>query len=149
MVFSGSRELALHPSIHVSRLSSPYRTAPFDMESEHAFINAALSGWTSLMPEALLEVLQSIEQAAGRVRSPEQPGYIDRTLDLDILLFGDQVIETEVLTVPHKEMNKRGFVLVPLAEIAPWAIHAVTGLSIREQLARLTINQGDIEQLQW
>lgn len=136
------------PSIQLQALSSPYRTAPYDMDSAHTFINAALTGWTELDPEALLHILQKVEYASGRRRSPGH-GYQDRTLDIDILLYDQSIIKTKHLRVPHPEMLKRGFVLVPLTEIAPQTVHPQTGITMENYLAALSIIPGEIERLQW
>jgi len=137
-----------HPSIQPQDLSSPYRTAPFDMDSKHTFINAALTGWTALNPEELLQALQEIEYASGRTRRPGH-GYQDRTLDIDILFYDQSIIKTERLSVPHPEMVKRGFVLVPLAEITPQTVHPQTGVTVKKYLEALAITPGEIERLQW
>ena len=95
--------------------SSLYRTAPVD-SSGPDYVNAVVAVRTQLQPEALLAALQALEAAAGRERPWRNA---PRTLDLDILLYGDERIATESLTVPHPRMLDRAFVLVPLAEIAP------------------------------
>ncbi|MCF6188780.1 MAG: 2-amino-4-hydroxy-6-hydroxymethyldihydropteridine diphosphokinase [Desulfobulbaceae bacterium] len=109
--------------INLQALSAPYRTEPVDMESEHWFINAAGLLTTALSPEALLDQLLRVEQEFGRRRDPHNSGYQDRTLDLDVLLYGDLRIGTSRLQIPHPEMHKRLFVLVPLADLAPNRLH--------------------------
>ncbi|MDY0961667.1 MULTISPECIES: 2-amino-4-hydroxy-6-hydroxymethyldihydropteridine diphosphokinase [Massilia] len=95
--------------------SSLYRTAPIDSSGDD-YINAVACIDTSLAPHDLLAALQAIEQAHGR----ERPYYnAPRTLDLDLLLYGDEVIASPTLTVPHPRMHERAFVLQPLLEIAP------------------------------
>ncbi len=98
--------------VGVSRL---YLSDPVGPEQPD-YCNAAVAIDTALAPEALLDTLQGIEQAHGRVRSIR---WGARTLDLDIALYGDQTIATERLIVPHKELCRRNFVLCPLADLAP------------------------------
>ncbi|MBK5098559.1 MAG: 2-amino-4-hydroxy-6-hydroxymethyldihydropteridine diphosphokinase, partial [Gemmatimonadetes bacterium] len=90
------------------------------------FFNACCTGRTRLTPHQFLSQLQDAEQAAGRDRTG--PWYGPRTLDLDLLLYGDEVIEDSDLVVPHPRLRERGFVLVPLAEIAAdWLVPASRG----------------------
>lgn len=105
------------PQTAVVAVSSFYRTPPLGPQDQPDYLNAAVALETSLTPEALLDNTQRIELQQGRVRKAERWG--PRTLDLDIMLFGNQVIATERLTVPHYDMHNRGFMLWPLAEIAP------------------------------
>ena len=111
------------PGTTLTQQSSPYRTAPVD-SSGPDYINAVVEIATILTAPALLGALQAIEQAAGRERPYRNA---PRTLDLDILLYGQASISSPALTIPHPCMYERAFVLVPLAEIAP-------GLVAREQL---------------
>ncbi|MFH8133442.1 2-amino-4-hydroxy-6-hydroxymethyldihydropteridine diphosphokinase [Pantoea osteomyelitidis] len=97
--------------------SSFYRTPPYGPPDQPDYLNAVVALETRLAPESLLDHTQRIELAHGRVRKAERWG--PRTLDLDILLFGDDVIDTPRLTVPHYDMHNRAFMLVPLLEIAP------------------------------
>ncbi|MBQ5961445.1 2-amino-4-hydroxy-6-hydroxymethyldihydropteridine diphosphokinase [Massilia sp. ZL223] len=95
--------------------SSLYRTAPIDSSGDD-YVNAVASIDTTLAPQALLEALQEIELAHGRERPHRNA---PRTLDLDLLLYGDETIATGTLSVPHPRMHERAFVLAPLLEIAP------------------------------
>ncbi|WP_130834049.1 2-amino-4-hydroxy-6-hydroxymethyldihydropteridine diphosphokinase [[Erwinia] mediterraneensis] len=97
--------------------SSFYRTPPYGPPDQPDYLNAVVALHTDLAPEQLLDHTQRIELAHGRVRKAERWG--PRTLDLDILLFGDAVINTPRLTIPHYDMHNRAFMLVPLQEIAP------------------------------
>ena len=103
------------PQSRLVARSSLYRTAPVDAGGPD-FINAVVALDTDLAPHALLAKLQAIETAAGRERPYRNA---PRTLDLDLLMHGDRVLDTPTLTLPHPRMQQRAFVLVPLAEIAP------------------------------
>ena len=115
--------------------SSIYETAPWGVDpGQPDYLNQVVSLATPLPPADLLEVLLTIELGLGRVRTT--PGG-PRLIDLDLLLYGDQVIDEPGLTLPHPRMCERAFVLAPLAEIAPDVTHPVNGLSIRALNARL------------
>lgn len=105
------------PESCILAVSSFYRTPPLGPQDQPDYLNAAVALETALVPEELLNHTQRIELQQGRVRKAERWG--PRTLDLDIMLFGNQVINTERLTVPHYDMKNRGFMLWPLFEIAP------------------------------
>ena len=105
------------PQSRIVALSSFYRTPPLGPQDQPDYLNAAVALETALAPEVLLDHTQRIELQQGRVRKAERWG--PRTLDLDIMLFGNAVINTERLTVPHYDMKNRGFMLWPLFEIAP------------------------------
>lgn len=108
------------PQTTLQKASSLYRTAPVDSDGPD-YINAVVQVETALPPLQLLQALQAIEQAAGRQRPYRNA---PRTLDLDLLLYGDQEIHAATLTVPHPRMHQRAFVLVPLAEVAPQRVPA-------------------------
>ena len=108
------------PHTRVTGRSSLYKTRPVDAEGPD-FINAVAQLQTGLSPLDLLHALQLLEQAAGRVRSHRNA---PRTLDLDLLLHGAAQLQTDELTLPHPRMRERGFVLLPLAEIAPLQVTA-------------------------
>jgi 2-amino-4-hydroxy-6-hydroxymethyldihydropteridine diphosphokinase len=107
-------------------------TAPLGgPEGQGPFLNAAVVVETSLEPMALLEVLQEIERRLGRTRTGRWEG---RTIDLDLLLFGNRVVANARLHVPHLRLRRRRFVLEPLATVAPEAIDPITGRTVRELL---------------
>jgi 2-amino-4-hydroxy-6-hydroxymethyldihydropteridine diphosphokinase len=113
----------------VLAVSSYYETEPMEVARQPWFLNCALALETELMPRQLLAAVLEIEQAMGRRRTqPKGP----RTIDIDILLFGNSKVETEGLVIPHPRMAERRFVLEPLAEIAPEARHPVLKRTIRE-----------------
>lgn len=105
------------PNSQVTKISSLYFSRPMGPQDQPDYMNAVLAIETQLTPIELLEQLQKIEYKAGRVRKDNRWGA--RILDLDILLFGDNVIDSERLTIPHYGMKLREFVLLPLQEIAP------------------------------
>jgi 2-amino-4-hydroxy-6-hydroxymethyldihydropteridine diphosphokinase len=124
------------PSIHILRASSLYRTKPVGVTEQDWFINGALLCETSLEPQALLELLHELENEFGRVRAQR---WGPRTLDLDILFYGDLQLDLPGLKLPHPRMHERLFVLAPLAEIEPDWVHPGLGLSVREMLDRVLL----------
>ena len=108
--------LANLPDSRIVHCSSLYRTAPVGITEQPEFVNAVAQLETDLAPESLLDALLEIEQRFGRIRA-ERNG--PRTLDLDLLLYGDQFVSLPRLTLPHPRLHLRAFVLQPLAEIAP------------------------------
>ncbi|MGX9740124.1 2-amino-4-hydroxy-6-hydroxymethyldihydropteridine diphosphokinase [Pseudocitrobacter corydidari] len=126
------------PQSRIVALSSFYRTPPLGPQDQPDYLNAAVALETSLAPEALLDHTQRIELQQGRVRKAERWG--PRTLDLDIMLFGDAVIHTERLTVPHYDMKNRGFMLWPLFEIAPESVFP-DGETLKNRLTVLNAPQ--------
>ena len=119
-VLDAITRIAELPHTSVMRESSLYRTAPIESSGPH-YINAVVEISTTLTAPELLAGLQAIEAEAGRQRPYRNA---PRTLDLDLLLYGDSRIDTADLQVPHPRMNERAFVLVPLAEIAPDLVSA-------------------------
>lgn len=114
------------------RRSSWYETEPVGAPPQEWFVNVAVEADTALRPRALLRALQAIESELGRSRPyPNAP----RTVDLDILLYGAEVVAEPDLVIPHPRMTVRRFVLEPLAEIAPHAVHPVERRTIAELLA--------------
>ena len=122
------------PTCTVEKVSSYLVTEPYGVTDQPEFLNACLKLRTLLYPEELLKELNRIEKEAGRERIIH---WGPRTLDLDILLYDDIVLEEDDLCIPHVEMHKRSFVLEPLAEIAPYKRHPVYGKTVREMLEKI------------
>jgi 2-amino-4-hydroxy-6-hydroxymethyldihydropteridine diphosphokinase len=112
--------------------SSIYETEPWGFESENQFLNMAVEVKTKLKPSGLLGRLLMIESLLGRLR--EGKIYASRIIDLDILLYNDQIIETKALVIPHPRMHERKFVLAPLCEIAPEVVHPKLGKDMKSLL---------------
>jgi len=128
--------LRAHPQIAVTAVSSFLETEPVGgPPGQGKFLNAAAKIETDLSPAALLEGLKRIERAIGRTPGPR---WGPREIDLDILLYGEEILETGTLVIPHPRLRERRFVLAPLAEIAPEARDPVTGLSVRALLEKMS-----------
>lgn len=112
--------------------SSIYQTAAWGLQEQAAFLNQVVAIETALDAESLLTELLSIEKTIGRKRDAR---YGPRTIDLDILLFDEDVINTPSLTIPHPELQNRRFVLVPLAEVARFYLHPVLMKTVQQLLA--------------
>lgn len=116
-ILSALRDLDAITGMHLVRASSLYRSAPWGGVEQPPFVNAVAELETRLPPRALLDALLAIEQRHGRVRDGSRWG--PRTLDLDLLVYGEWRIDVDGMTLPHPHLAERAFVLVPLAEIAP------------------------------
>ena len=123
----------LSPVIQVVTCSSIYETDPWGFPDQPAFLNQVVQVQTRLPPPALLVTLKELEKILGRRPTFR---YGPRLIDLDILIYGNLVIETPMLTIPHLRMAERAFVLVPMVEIAPNLIHPVLGLTMQQLLAK-------------
>lgn len=133
------------PGIRVVRASRFYRTPAWGLESQPDFVNAVALVETSLSARALLEAMLQLEREAGRERREDgSDRWGPRTLDLDLLLYGDAVIDQPGLRLPHPHLHERAFALVPLVEIAPGAVIPGLGLA---SAALAGLATGDIEAL--
>ena len=121
--------------VAITARSSFYRTEPVAAESEAWFINAVLGVRFAGTPVELFDICRAVERSRGRERSVRNA---PRTLDLDILLIGPLVLESEDLTIPHPRLHIRRFVLVPMVEIAPDVMHPVMGRPMRDLLVSCT-----------
>lgn len=116
-LLTARQTLAALPNIEETGFSSLYQSPPMGPQNQPDYVNAVMAIKTSLPAIELLRALQAVEQSQGRIRTGERWGA--RTLDLDLLLYGDQQIQVPDLTVPHIGIAERAFVLYPLYEIAP------------------------------
>ncbi len=127
-------QLSQLPETTLLRVSSLYDSEPVGPEDQPDFVNAVAQLDTALTARQLLWNLALIEKRLGRVRSQR---WGPRTIDLDLLFFGDQVIDDDDLRVPHPEITRRAFVLAPLAELEPGLLHPLTGQTVSAHLAQL------------
>jgi len=120
---------SLQPALHILARSPVYETAPWGYTDQPDFLNQVIKAKTTLPPEQLLTILKSIEATLGRTPTIR---YGPRTIDLDILLYDELVMETPQLTIPHPRLAERAFVLYPLADLAPDLRHPVSGSTVRQ-----------------
>jgi 2-amino-4-hydroxy-6-hydroxymethyldihydropteridine diphosphokinase len=138
----GEREMYINEALqristragNITTISRFYESEPWGFESDASFLNICAALETNSSPFELLNIFQSIEKEIGRVKNLGE-GYTSRIIDIDIVSFGSQIVDTEPLQIPHPQMEKRKFVLLPLAEIAPDFTHPKTTKSIQQILA--------------
>ena len=124
-------DLLHRQQVMIARVSSVYETEPMDVRDQRWFLNLVAEARTDLFPRQLLTRIGRVEQELGRRRAiPKGP----RTIDIDILLFGNAVVRTPALTIPHQRLAERRFVLAPLVELAPDLRHPVSRRTMRELL---------------
>lgn len=134
MLWSAVHMLAFNPEVEVVAVSSIRETDPVGLAEQPRFLNAAVALDTELEPRALLDLLLSVERELGRVR--EGPRFGPRTIDLDLLLYGDETVDEPGLIVPHPRLHERRFALEPLAELDPGLTVPEKG-SVQALLARV------------
>jgi 2-amino-4-hydroxy-6-hydroxymethyldihydropteridine diphosphokinase len=122
------------PGMHLKRVSGLYETEPVGLRDQAWFLNLVAEFETNLMPKQLLHRALQIERALGRKRTVVNG---PRTIDIDVLLYGNSVIDCEELVVPHPRMQERRFVLAPLAELSPGLRHPVSGRTVAKMLEDL------------
>jgi GTP cyclohydrolase-4 len=120
---------SLSEQVRIEKISSLYQTEPVGYKEQPDFLNAVCRCSTELRPSQLLEFVKKIEAAMGRVSSFKDA---PRPIDIDILLYDNEIVESPALTIPHPRLAERAFVLVPFVEIEPDVPHPVTGQTVRE-----------------
>ena len=129
----------LSQRLRVEQVSSIYDTEPVGNTNQPRFLNLVCQVHTRLAPMELLTMAKGIELKLGRAPAISNA---PRPIDIDILFYGDQVVKTKELVIPHPRLAERAFVLIPLAEIAPDLVHPVSGKTVRELLQGVTETQG-------
>ena len=123
---------SMPPDVHVITESHVYETPPWGYENQPAFLNMVIKAETSLEPESLLTYLKQLEVQLGREQNFR---WGPRLIDLDILFYDDVILESPPLVIPHPRLHERGFVLVPLLEIAPDIVHPVFHSQVKDFLS--------------
>ena len=125
----------LSAGLDVTRLSQVYETEPVETFAQRLFLNMVAEVRATIDPEEMMSRLLQVEESLGRTRDIAKG---PRTIDLDLLLYGDQIVDSKLLTLPHPRFHLRRFVLVPLAELAPQFVHPMLKETVRELLEQLS-----------
>lgn len=134
----------LQNEVRVEAVSSTYATEPWGYQSENGYYNSCLRGKTTLSPEELLDLMHQVEQTLGRVRLSN--GYSDRTIDVDLLFYGDLIHRSDRLVLPHPAIPYRNFVLAPLNDVGKNFRHPVYGRTVNE-LFVLSLDDSNIARI--
>jgi len=141
----GIAAVAGHTKMALAATARFYKTAPMDYTDQDWFVNTAISITTTLSPKILLQALHAVQREIGRTKTTIRFG--PRVLDLDILFYGDQIVASENLTIPHPRMHQRRFVLQPLCDLAPDWIHPVLKKDMQTLLLALEPDTQPVERL--
>jgi 2-amino-4-hydroxy-6-hydroxymethyldihydropteridine diphosphokinase len=144
----GDREQQIHSTLkkieerigEIISISALYHTAPVGFESPHQFVNCVCEVSSKLDIYTIFAITQMIEKEMGRAEKSVDGRYSDRVMDIDLIMAGDLVIDTQELTLPHPRFHQRDFVLRPLCEIAPDQVHPLLGKSIRQLFEELEVS---------
>ncbi len=139
-----SAAVELAGKVEITAVSSVYETAPYGHRDQPAFLNCCVVGETTTSARSLLALIAAIEAHLGR---KPRARWGPREIDIDLLLYGDEIVSEPDLAVPHPGLLDRAFVLVPLAEIAPTRIVPGRGLTVAGALARLARSAGDVQRV--
>jgi len=144
----GDREQQIHSTLKkieerigkIISISALYHSAPVGFESPHQFVNCVCEVSSKLDIYTIFAITQMIEKEMGRAEKSVDGRYSDRVMDIDLIMAGDLVIDTQELTLPHPRFHQRDFVLRPLCEIAPDQVHPLLGKSIRQLFEELEVS---------
>ncbi|HOO94494.1 MAG TPA: 2-amino-4-hydroxy-6-hydroxymethyldihydropteridine diphosphokinase [Proteiniphilum sp.] len=147
----GDREHQIHTALRkiearigrIISLSALYHTRPEGFDSPNEFVNCVCEVDSRLDIYTIFAITQNIEVDLGRVKKSVNGSYADRLIDIDLIMAGDMILDTPLLTLPHPRFHRRDFVLTPLCEIAPDLVHPVLGKTIRQLKDELPLEETD------